>query len=164
MRVLKTLFMAAAVLLTAGAAAAQDRAIPEFVVTHPDGHEVASTVMSAQPKWLFVYLTPNCRPCNTFMRALPKWQSADLMARVVLVVSGPRAEARAWIEKSLPPELQSLAWYSDPDRAAAKALDLNGAPSLIGIRDGKIEWELAGVLNDPAALESVVRSWVEDRK
>jgi len=63
----------------------------------------------------------------------------------------------------LPPDLQ-LTWYADPERVAATALELSGAPVLIGVRNGAVEWQVGGVLNDPAALESVVRSWVEDRK
>ena len=150
--------------LTAAAAAAQDRPVPEFIVRNSADQEVASSVMSVQPKWLLVYLTPDCRPCNSLMRALPKWRSAELMVRVVLVVAGTHADAKAWIEKSLPPDMHTLTWYADPDRRAAKALELTGAPVLIGVRNGHLEWQLGGVLNNPAALESVVRSWGEDKK
>jgi hypothetical protein len=31
---------------------------------------------------------------------------------------------------------------------------------LIGVRQGKTEWSLSGVLSDPAALKSVVLTWV----
>jgi hypothetical protein len=164
MRVIRTFIVSVALVLTAAAASAQDRALPDFLVRHPDGHEVASAVMSAQPKWLLVYLTPDCRPCNTFLRALPKWQSPGLAVRLVLVIAGPRTEAKAWLDKVLPADMEAPTWYADPERAAAKALELTGAPVLVGVRNGILEWELGGVLNDPAALESVVRSWVEDRK
>ena len=164
MQVIKRAVITIAAVLTAAVAAAQQRAVPEFIVRNSADQEVASSVMSAQPKWLLVYVTPDCRPCNALMRSLPKWQSVELMVRVVLVVAGKYADAKAWVEKSLPPEMHTLTWYVDPDRRAAKALELTGAPVLIGVRDGHLEWQLGGVLNSPAALESVVRSWVEDRK
>jgi hypothetical protein len=148
---------------TRAAAAAQDRPLPDFLVQDPDGHDIASSVMAAQAKWLLIYVTPDCRPCNTLLRAMPRWRANGLSSRVVLVVSGPRPAAKQWVEKMLAPELQ-LTWYADPDRAAARALELSGAPVLIGVRNGAVEWQVGGVLNDPAALESVVRSWVEDRQ
>jgi hypothetical protein len=163
MRFVRTFIVLAAVLLAGAAASAQDRPLPEFLVQHPDGHEIASVVMSAQAKWLLIYVKPDCRPCNSLLRAMPKWNTTALPSRVVLVVAGPRTEARAWIEKMLPSDLQ-LTWYADPERVAATALELSGAPVLIGVRNGAVEWQVGGVLNDPAALESVVRSWVEDRK
>jgi len=164
MRFMKEFVVTATLLLAAADASAQNRPLPDFLVRGGADQEIASSVMSVQPKWLLVYLAPDCRPCNTLMRALPKWQSAELMVRVVLVVAGPTADARTWVEKNLPAEMQNLTWFADPDRAASKALKLTGAPVLIGVRNGQIEWQLGGVLNDPAALESVVRSWVEDRK
>ena len=42
-----------------------------------------------------------------------------------------------------------------------RALDLRGTPVLIGVERGEINWTIGGVLNDPGALESVVRKWVE---
>lgn len=164
MRFMKRAVITIAAALMASTASAQDRTVPEFVVRNSADQEVASSVMSAQPKWLLVYVAPDCRPCNTLMRALPKWQSAELMVRVVLVVAAKQPEAKAWIEKSLPEEMRDLTWYADPDRHAATALELTGAPVLVGVRNGNIEWQLAGVLNSPSALESVVRRWVEDKK
>jgi hypothetical protein len=164
MRFIKRAVITIAAVLTASVAAAQDRALPEFIVRNSADQEVASTVMSVQPKWLLVYVSPDCRPCNTLMRALPKWQSAELMVRVVLVVAAKHADAKAWIEKSLPPEMHGLTWYADPERQAGRALELTGAPVLVGVRNGILEWQLGGVLNSPSALESVVRSWVEDKK
>jgi hypothetical protein len=40
-------------------------------------------------------------------------------------------------------------------------LELKGAPALIGIDHGEVSWTISGVLNDPKALEFVVRKWVE---
>lgn len=140
MRFVQTAMVMAVVLLAGGRgiASAQDRPLPDFLVHGAADQEIASSVMSVQPKWLLVYVAPDCRPCNTLMRALPRWQSAELMVRVVLVVAGKTADAKAWVEKSLPPEMQNLTWFADPERAAAKALKLTGAPVLIGVRNGHV--------------------------
>lgn len=148
----------------AALSAAQEERLPEFVVQRQDGAPVTSEQMAPESKWLLIYLNPSCRACDTLMRALPKWQTPALMSRLVLVVGGKPAEAAAYVAKSLPEEMAGLRWYHDADRAAAHALELIGAPMLFGVQDGEIEWQLGGVLNDPAALESVVRSWVEPRR
>jgi hypothetical protein len=32
---------------------------------------------------------------------------------------------------------------------------------LIGVEDNMIKWSIAGVLNDPKMVDSVVRTWLE---
>jgi hypothetical protein len=41
------------------------------------------------------------------------------------------------------------------------ALRLTGTPVLVGVKQGMIQWAISGVLNDPAALESAVKTWVD---
>lgn len=161
MRSVITIFALALVFACAPPASAQQGGLPAFSVHTPDGREVPSSALTTEQKWLLVYVSPGCRACETFMRALPGWQSPALLSRLVLVVGGKTPQAQAWIQKTLAPELSALTWYTDPDRQAWDALELPGAPVLMGIQWGKVEWQLGGVLNDPAALTSVVRSWVE---
>jgi hypothetical protein len=146
-----------------GAAAAQDRRqpLPEFTVVAAAGGEVASGALTHETRYLLVYVVPGCKPCESLVHALGKWQSPDLIARTVLIVQGPAADAQTFLSQRLAPELAAMPWYADPERKAAVALGLTGAPVLVGVRDGRIEWTLGGVLNNPAALESVVRTWVE---
>jgi hypothetical protein len=153
--------MAAMLLMGAAAARAADGPLPSFQVQTRDKRPVSSADIAPEQKWLLVYVSPNCRSCETLVRALPKWQSAALLARTVLVVGGPTGEASAWVDRMIAPELPTLIWYADPQGAAHAALELTGAPVLLGIERGEVQWQLGGVLNSPAALESVVRSWVE---
>ena len=74
---------------------------------------------------------------------------------------GPSAAAAAYIAERLPPEAAAVAWYADETNDAARALEIQGAPVLVGVERGEIKWTISGVLNDPKALESVVRTWVE---
>lgn len=154
--------MTMAVLLCGAAAVhAQDRPLPEFQVVAPDSRPVASAAIAPQNRWLLIYVSPGCRSCDALVRTLPKWQSPALLARTVLVVGGRPEAARAWVETMIAPELSGIAWYGDPDGNARAALELPGAPVLVGVQAGQVEWQLGGVLNSPSALESVVRSWVE---
>jgi hypothetical protein len=41
------------------------------------------------------------------------------------------------------------------------ALEIQGAPVLVGVRKGTVVWSMSGVLNDPKALASLIRSWVQ---
>ena len=148
-------------LVAAGASAAEAQRLPAFQVAAPDGHKVESQAMTAEHKWLLIYLGPGCRPCESLLASLQTWQSPALMSRLVLVVGGHPAEGAAWVQKALPPELSGLRWYVDADREASTALELTGMPVLLGVLDGEVEWQVSGVLNNPSALESVVRSWVE---
>jgi len=160
MRMLMAMAMAA-VLSAALPADAQERALPAFEVQAPSGQAVASSALAPQEKWLLIYVSSGCRACETLVRALPKWQSAALLGRTVLVVGGAPEAAAAWVQRLVTPELPTMLWYGDASREAEQALALSGAPVLIGVQKGEVEWQLSGVLNSPAALESVIRSWVE---
>lgn len=60
-------------------------------------------------------------------------------------------------------EFPAVRWFADPDGSARLALRITGTPFILGVTDGQIAWSLAGVLNDPRALESVMRGWVEPK-
>ena len=83
------------------------------------------------------------------------------MSRVVIIVGGPRDAAQAFIQKLTSAAPAPYRWLADPQLEAGLALGIAGSPVLIGVDRGVTEWSLAGVLDDPAALESVVRRWVE---
>ena len=50
--------------------------------------------------------------------------------------------------------------FIDREGGGYRALRLTGMPELIGVREGQMMWSVAGVLNDAATVESVVRTWV----
>jgi hypothetical protein len=75
-------------------------------------------------------------------------------------VGGPADQAASFVA-GRGDQFAAVRWFADPGEAAWRAMRFTGTPSLVGVRDGQIQWTIAGVLNDPKALESVVRSWVE---
>jgi hypothetical protein len=151
----------AVVLATVALGAREQRPLPAFSVVAAGGETRASGALSAEPRWVLMYVTPGCRSCDRLLQALKDWQSPQLLARTVVIVRGPSAAAAAYIGERLPQEAAGVAWYADQAGEGAQALDLKGAPVLLGVERGEIKWTISGVLNDPKALESAVRTWVE---
>ena len=151
-----------AVMLAPAAGSAQRyKPLPAFIVLAPTGAPVASTDIDPQERWLLVYVNPECGPCASLLKSLARWSSPQLVARTVLVVGGPADKAGAWIEAQLRGDLSGTRYFLDPEGSASGALGVDAAPELVGVRAGQIGWRLTGVLNDPRALQSVVRTWVE---
>jgi hypothetical protein len=157
---------AAALIVLGGATAAQAQPrqpLPAFTVTNAAGVPVASKQLTHEDRWLLIYVSPDCTPCESLLANLRKLSSPALLSRAVLIVSGTPDKARAFVEQHAAPELANVAWYVDAEGKAADALQIKNSPALVGVRNGQVGWRLAGVLNQPSALQSVVRSWVEDR-
>ena len=146
---------------TCALSASEQRAMPAFTVATAAGVPVESTALSAQPRWVLIYVTPACRSCDRLLQSLKDWQSPQLTSRTVVIVRGPAAAAAAYVAERLPAEAAGVAWYADSNNGASEALDLKGAPVVVGVERGEIKWTISGVLNDPKSLESVVRTWVE---
>lgn len=141
--------------------AREQRALPPFLVLTPAGAEAQGQQLSTEQRWLLLYVTPNCRSCEQLTASLKEWHSSQLAARTVIVVRATPADAATYISSHLPQEAADVPWYVDATASAFGALALTGAPVLVGIESGEIKWKISGVLNDPHALEPVVRSWVE---
>ncbi len=145
------------VVATSTVVASEHPRLPSFTVTSSDSAAVASTALSTQPRWLLVYVSPDCRSCERLIESLKGWQSPNLTSRTVVVVRSsdvdrPIAEHRSGFD---------VAWFGDWQDDAWRSLELKSALALLGVEGGEIKWTISGVLNDPKALESVVRRWVE---
>jgi hypothetical protein len=141
--------------------AAQFRPLPAFTVVAPDGRDVPSSSLTSEARWVLVYVKPDAAATSRLLKALAEWRLApEQVRRIVLVVEGRRDQVAAFIAAKWATENGDLMWYADAGGEAASALGLTGAPALKGVRAGAIEWALEGVLNDPAAFESVVRTWI----
>ena len=92
---------------------------------------------------------------------MEEWNSAPLNAATVVMVRGDHAAVSAYATERLPAAVVGTRWFADATGAGREALQLTGSPVIIGMQDQQIKWAIAGVLNDPAALESALRTWVE---
>jgi hypothetical protein len=150
----------AAASLAAGAA--EKRPLPPFQLVTLEGASVESAQIGPAGQWLLLYVTPTSAASIRLLGGMKEWESADLDARTVVVFGSTVADAAAFVQKRAA-EFPGVRWLVDPDGAARQFLRVTGTPYILGIKDGQIVWALAGVLNDPRALESVIRSWVEPK-
>jgi hypothetical protein len=149
----------ALLVLAAPSVAQSKQPLPAFTVHGTEG-AVPSTALAGAGRTLLIYLQPDCRPCDSLVQLLGEWQSAALVQRTVVLVAGDAAHAERVIT-ALPQGVSNLRVYADPEGAAATALQVTGAPVLIGVEQGETDWTIAGVLANVSLLESIVRSWVE---
>lgn len=141
-------------------ASARQRELPVFQVEGRDGQIVSSDQLASDVQWLMVYMSPACAACDRLTELLAASQSPAAAERTVVIVGGAPAAARAHAA-SRREIAATMRIYADLSMQAARALSLAGSPSIVAIRGGRIEWTLTGVLNDPDALASVIRTWVE---
>ena len=151
----------ASVVATAALQAIEQRPLPAFEVVNAAGEATPSAMMGPGGKWVLIYVTPECRSCQRLFSAMEDWNSAPLNAATVVMIKGDHATVSAYATDHLPGAVVGTRWFADASDAGRKALQLTGSPVIIGMQDQQIKWAIAGVLNDPAALESALRTWVE---
>jgi hypothetical protein len=144
------------------AAAIEKGPLPPFQVVGLDGTAVESAQAGPAGHWLLIYMTPASAASARLLGAMKQWESSDLDARTVVIIGAAVDKAARFAEQHAA-DYPAIRWFADPDGSAWRALRLTGTPYILGIKDGQIVWSLAGVLNDPKALESVIRSWVEPK-
>jgi hypothetical protein len=137
-----------------------ERPLPAFEVVSGAGAAVSSAQLTSEPQYLLVYVNAASTTSRRLLDAMGEWATPALAQRTVLLIGGTPEEAQRFIETGVPESLQGMTRYFDTSRSAWQALNLRGSPVLIGVRQGKTEWSLSGVLSDPAALKSVVLTWV----
>jgi hypothetical protein len=84
-----------------------------------------------------------------------------LLADAALVIGAETSAAQAYVQKKLPVEVAAFPWYADAKGEAWQALEMKGTPVIIGIRKGRMEWVISGLLKDSATLTSAIRTRVD---
>ncbi len=156
-----SLFVACVVGAGAGRLHADDRRpLPAFTLLSPVGGVVPSSQLAAAARPLLVFVTPDCRPCDRLIAALIEWQTTLPANRLVIVIGAAADRARTYADQRGLGDAAGIGWYADPQQAGASALGVARAPALVAVDSGRVEWIISGVLNEPSALESIVRSWM----
>ena len=142
----------------AGRAQALDQgALPAFTLVSPAGAAVASSEISNEAHWLLIYVSTACGSCDRLLSALEQWRPTLPQGRIVVVIRGPRDDAQSYATRHA--DAAGLPWYADADQQASRALGLQHEPALIAVENGRVAWVVTGVLNDPSAVEPVIRNW-----
>jgi len=155
------LALAAAAALAAPLGAIERRPLPAFVVTPPDGEAIDAQALAAPAgrTWLLVYVRERCRTCDALLSHLDRDERPQA-ARIAVIVGGAKPDALAALAARYP-NLAAARWLADADGSAARALQVESLPVVLGVRGQMIEWGLTGVLKDPSELESVLFTWLE---
>jgi hypothetical protein len=151
-------------LVTTGALAGQRRPVPDVSLLNREGRQVSVRSAVGKQTVVAIYLVPKTAPSERLLEAMKTWAPPIDPRRVLLVVDGESPDAGQWLAAHLPANSEGvpLAFF-DLDGRGRAALQVSGGPTLLGIEGGEIRWDLAGVLNDPAALEPVIRNWTTRR-
>ena len=156
-----TLVLLAALSPAAQPARAQQAPLPEFAVQTLDGEEVQSGDLSTEQHWLLVYVRPNCAPCvDVFKVFRPDTGRPGMTSKVVVIVGGATVEEANELAERVP-WLPRSVWHVDVSKQAATALSVKGAPTVYGVREGKVEWDLKGATDGQRRLKSILESWGE---
>lgn len=153
---LAMLTLCAAIFAYGQPAAAQGA--PSWSVTAPDGSPVPGSTLGAPGDWLLVYLTPGSEPSDRLLQSLAHSWTADAAARVVFVLAGSAAAAKAHLA-SLGEEAfaASASWYVDPQAEAWKALGFQGPLAVAGMKGQNVDWRIDGVIADPGVVEVTLK-------
>ena len=165
MRRTKTLLMPLAAALALAVAvpvlASEKRPLPDATVLDSAGRPVALASLGAEGHWLLIVVGTESTPSTRLVAALKEWQTEvpQLADRVVLVFPGPGDRVQQFVT-ARGEEMPAARWVVDADGSAATALRVTGTPTIVGVADGRIEWVLAGVLNDPKTFQKALTGWV----
>jgi hypothetical protein len=158
MRTWVSVLVAVMVALGAGGARAADQnALPAFDLVSPAGAAVASAALSKQVRWVLIYVSTACGSCDRLLSALEQWRPTLPQDRIVVVIRGARDAAEGYAKQHA--NAAGMAWYADADAQGARALGLQHEPAIVAIENGRVAWTVTGVLNDPLAVEPIIRNW-----
>lgn len=159
-------FVLAALLIamvwSGAASAGERRELPVTSIALADGSTTELAALAHNRGWLLMVVDaePNG---GRLLTALESWQLGSRGAQVAIVLQGSAADvaaaAAAWQEK-----LPGLVIATDAKGVARRALGVKAIPTVIGARGTFVEWQIAGVLNDPEVLRQVVISWLADER
>lgn len=142
----------------ARAGAVERQPWPVIDLSAADGSTVATSRLVQSGRWVVLYVSAGCVPCESALAAADGLDDASAATRVIVIVTGDVAILTATAARY--EKLAAAIWLADPAHALAERVRTSTVPQIIGVRDGTIEWSLGGVLTDTAAVRSVLLHWL----
>lgn len=155
---LRTLTLTAALALAPAWLAAQ--ALPPVELTAPDGQPASTVSIDRAGRWLLAYVVPGSAPSDRLVQWLGESWPAERMGGLVLIVAASPDDARTYLAHKGGPALDGVTWYADPENAAWQALRFEGTLAVAGMTDGRVEWKIDGVIEDPMAVTRPMTAWL----
>jgi hypothetical protein len=143
------------VVFVAAAFPAEPVQLPIFSVQRMDGSASKTSDWSVQGKWLLIYVE---RRSDPLLRRLSQPEFSQVGVRTTIVLGGMQLQDAQLVQKNFP-QLAAASWYTDTPRNAATALNLQGAPMIIGIQDRTLRWRVNGFPRDPKFFQSLLATW-----
>ncbi|MDD2852513.1 MAG: hypothetical protein PHY09_11550 [Desulfuromonadaceae bacterium] len=158
------LFCAALILVLAVgvrvATAAPLQKLPTLTLVSSTGEAVTDVQLPVPGKWLLIYLSGETKGDRNLLNMLQGLQELATGEKVTLVVAGAKqGELDNLIKKN--EKLLMFRWLGDADRSAAKALQLAGSATVMGMNGPAIGWTVAGTGKDKKVLRSQLVDWVK---
>lgn len=154
-----------ALMLPLGAAAwgGQPAPLPQFSLTNTDGQPVDSSSLGASGHWLLVYAMPNAGGTHGLLKMFTKkGLEVESFSNVIIVVSTADAGVVADLKEKFP-ELAEATWLMDGEWNMANAMGLRRFPVILALQDGKVEWDIIGVLGSIANQKTIISSWLKKK-
>lgn len=149
------------VILTPGLCRAiQPRDIPDFSVESATGEQVESAVLTDESQWLLIFIDANSLGQLRSLNWLEPFSTQEALApRIVLIAGGG---TKAWLDSITARSgyLAKFNWFFDPKWISFKALGVQGTPIALGIKDGRMEWAVAGRW-DAADVQTLFTNWID---
>jgi hypothetical protein len=144
-------------------AATERRPLPELTVSMLDGTAVTTADLASEGHWLLIYVEPACGSCAAVLGAMTREDHPGKAQRVTVVVGGATLEQANALASSAT-ELADARWVVDTGGTARQLLGVRSSPTVMGVRTRSIEWALTGVLRRNSEMESVLVSWLNQRR
>jgi len=151
-------FLVVFALLTGTAVAVKTMPLPNIELQALDGSTVKSSDWPLQGKWVLIYVEGRCGVCTGLLSRLNKGDYPQLAAWTIVIAGGVQPEGVQALQQRFP-DLAGASWYADPSKNVSAALDLRGAPVILGIQDKVVRWGSSGIPADPKRLQSMLTTW-----
>ena len=151
-------FLVLSTLLAGTAVAVKTMPLPNLELQAPDGSTVKSSNWTLQGKWVLIYVEGRCGVCTGLLGRLNKGDYPQLAAWTIVIAGGMQPKDVQALQQRFP-DLARASWYADAPKNASAALDLRGAPVILGIQDKVVRWGSSGIPADPKRLQSMLTTW-----
>jgi len=148
----------ALLMLSAVGAAAADRPLPALDLVDQAGLAANVQTIEQSNPWVLLVVDGDKTLTPQTLSRLER-QTGGWNGQVVIVVVGSDAAFTKIVNTNA--KLQGVVWYRDNSGDIVRQLNIPGTPSLLGIHNfSQIAWQVAGLPEQTARVESLVSSWI----
>jgi hypothetical protein len=134
------------------------RPLPSFTLYTAGDQSTPADTLAQSGYWLLIYRGRNCAQCDALMQILSK-RSQDA-SRMVFVVADISGSDLLLLEQKYP-DLAQARWLRDVRHNFSSNMNIAGSPHVLGMRNGSIRWQRAGVSAADTTFPAAIDSWLK---